>query len=338
MVLMAFIRMNSISLHVFSPSFSMTAIHQPAAPAPKALPVKRGVFSPRVLAALVAIYLLWGTSYLAIKQAGAEFPPLLLVGLRNLAAGIVLLGLVQIQGRSWGPPRLWLNAAIVGFLMISVGAVLLAMGISLVASGSAAVLFAGVPIVVCGVMALTGQRVAMAQWFGTGIGVSGLMLLNQDAHGMMEQRGMWLILGAVVATAASAVMMSRLPMPQDLIVSTGIQMLAGGGLAVLAGLLVGERLVPLSSQGFMAWLYLSLFVSVIGYLSYTYLMVETGPVVASSYAYVNPPIALLAGAWLLGERVSNMALIATGIVLVGAMTVLFASPLKTKPVPMAGID
>jgi drug/metabolite transporter (DMT)-like permease len=315
----------------------MTELSQPDATF-LALPAVKRVITPRLFAALVAIYLLWGTSYLAIKQAGTEFPPLLLVGLRNLAAGVVLLILVQIQGRPWGAPRLWLNAALVGVMMISVGAVLLAMGITSVASGSAAVIFAGVPIVVCGLMALTGQRVSIAQWFGTGIGVFGLTLLNQDAQGVLEQRGMWLILAAVVATAASAVMMSRLPMPQDLIVSTGIQMLAGGGVAVIIGVLIGEKLVQLSSQAFMAWLYLSLFVSVIGYLSYTYLMVETGPVVASSYAYVNPPVALLAGAWLLGEHISGIALLATGIVLVGAMTVLFATPPKTKSVPMAGID
>ncbi len=317
----------------------MTTFRQPdASVVPVAVPVTRPVITIRLCAALVAIYLLWGTSYLAIKQAGAELPPLLLVGLRNLAAGVVLFGLVQVQGRYWGAPRLWLNAALVGVLMISVGAVLLAMGITLVASGSAAVIFAGVPIVVCGFMALTGQRVTVAQWVGTGIGVFGLTLLNQNAQGALEQRGMWLILFSVVATAASAVMMSRLPMPQDLIVSTSIQMLAGGGVAVIIGLLIGERLVPLSTQAFMAWLYLSLFVSVIGYLSYTYLMVKTGPVVASSYAYVNPPVALLAGSWLLGEHISSMALIATGIVLVGAMTVLFATTPKTQSVPMAGID
>ena len=84
----------------------MTTFRQPdASVVPVAVPVTRPVITIRLCAALVATYLLWGTSYLAIKQAGAELPPLLLVGLRNLAAGVVLFGLVQVQGRYWGAPR-----------------------------------------------------------------------------------------------------------------------------------------------------------------------------------------------------------------------------------------
>ena len=278
------------------------------------------------MVALATIYVLWGTSYLAIKQAGAEFPPLLLVGLRNLAAGIFLVCLVRLQNRPWGAPRLWANTAMVGVLMISVGATLLAMGLQHVTSGFAAVAFAAVPVVVCVVMAVRGQRISRAQWVGTCVGVAGLLLMNHGTTGLLEGKGVWLILAAVVATAVSAVLMDHLPMPTDLFVTTGVQMVAGGGVAVLVGWFMGERLGMLSTQALAAWLYLSLLVSVLGYLSYTYLMVKAGPVMASSYAYVNPPIALLAGACLLGEQVSGLTLVATGVVLIGAMTVLFATP------------
>ena len=292
----------------------------------KAPSSRRLFLEPRILTALAIIYLLWGTSYLAIKQAGTEFPPLLLVGLRNLAAGVVLLSLVSIQGRNWGAPRLWVNAAMVGVLMISVGAAFLAMGLQHVSSGFAAVTFAAVPIVVCVLMVTKGRRITAAQWVGTIIGLAGLQLTNQGVDSELQQRGMWLVLAAVVATAASAVLMDHLPMPEDIIVTTGVQMVAGGGVASLVGWFMGERLSNVSTQALAAWLYLSLLVSVLGYLSYNYLMVKAGPVMASSYAYVNPPIALLAGAWLLGEPVSGLTLVATGVVLTGAATVLVATP------------
>lgn len=298
------------------------ANHQPRAP----VGTLQLMLEPRIVIALGAIYLLWGTSYLAIKQAGAEFPPLLLVGLRNLAAGIFLACLVLVQNRSWGAPRHWVNAAMVGVLMISVGATLLAKGIQYVTSGFASVAFAAVPVMVCVVMVARSQRICRAQLVGTCVGVTGLLLMSYGTTGVQESKGVWLILGAVVATAASAVLMDHLPMPKDLFVTTGVQMVAGGGVASLLGWFMGEQLITLSTQALGAWLYLTLLVSVLGYLSYTYLMTKAGPVMASSYAYVNPPIALLAGAWVLGEQVSGQTLVATGVVLIGAVTVLFATP------------
>jgi drug/metabolite transporter (DMT)-like permease len=284
------------------------------------------ILQPRIVMALGAIYLLWSTSYLAIKLAGTEFPPLLLVGLRNLAAGVFMVCLVRLQNRTWGASRLWVNAAMVGILMISVGATLLATGIQYVTSGFASVAFAAVPLMVCVVMVARGQRIRRTQWLGTGVGIAGLLLMSYETRGLQESKGVWLILGAVVATASSAVMMDYLPMPKDLFVTTAVQMVAGGGLASLLGWGMGEELTILSSQAIGAWLYLTFLVSVLGYLSYTYLMTKAGPVMASSYAYVNPPIALLAGAWMLGEQVSGQTLIATGMVLMGAMTVLYATP------------
>lgn len=284
------------------------------------------MLEPRVIIALAAIYVLWGTSYFAIKQAGTEFPPLLLVGLRNLAAGIFLLCLARLQTRTWGAPRLWVNAAMVGVLMISVGATLLAMGIQHVTSGFAGVAFAAVPLIVCVLLVVKGQRISLPQWVGTCIGVAGLLLMSHGTTGLLAGKGIWLIFGAVVATASAAVLMDHLPMPKDLFVSTGVQMMAGGGVASLLGWCMGERLGVLSTQAVGAWVYLTLLVSVLGYLSYTYLMAKAGPVMASSYAYVNPPVALFAGAWLLDEQVSGQIMLATSVVLVGAMTVIFSTP------------
>jgi drug/metabolite transporter (DMT)-like permease len=291
------------------------------------------MLEPSVLIALAAIYVLWGTSYFAIKKAGAEFPPLLLVGLRNLAAGIFLLCMARLQSRAWGAPRLLANAAMVGVLMISVGATLLAMGIQHVTSGFAAVAFAAVPLIVCILLVVKGQRISLFQWVGTCIGVAGLVLMSYGTTGFQSGKGIWLIVGAVGATASAAVLMDHLSMPKDLFVCTGVQMMAGGGVASLLGWCMGERLGVLSTQAVGAWIYLTLLVSVLGYLSYTYLMAKAGPVMASSYAYVNPPVALFAGAWLLDEHVSVQIMLATSVVLIGAMTVIISTPARAFSEP-----
>lgn len=280
----------------------------------------------RLIAALAAIYLLWGTSYLALKYAAASFPPLLLAGLRNLIAGSVILALARLLGRRMGTRRTWGHAALVGILMIAVGSGLLARGIPSVASGTAAVLFAALPIVVCVVLALLGQRIGRVQWLGTAIGVAGVMMLNGDALSTPGQPGLWMIMAAVVASALAAVLADRTQMPEDVFVSTAVQMFAGGAAASIVGWLLGERIHTVTTQALAGFLYLGLFVSIVGYLSYVYVMARAGAVVASSYAYVNPPVALLAGAWLLGERPTPAALAAAGVVLVGAITVLAGTP------------
>lgn len=280
----------------------------------------------RLIAALAAIYLLWGTSYLAIKYAAASFPPLLLAGLRNLIAGSLMLALAWLLGRRMGTRRTWGHAALVGILMIAVGSGLLARGIPSVASGTAAVLFAAVPVVVCVLLALLGQRIGRVQWLGTAIGVAGVLMLNGDALATPGQRGLWMIMAAVVATALAAVLADRTEMPEDVFVSTAVQMFAGGALASIVGWLLGERIHTVTTQALAGFLYLGFFVSIVGYASYVYVMARAGAVVASSYAYVNPPVALLAGAWLLGESPSPAMLAAAAVMLAGAMTVLAASP------------
>lgn len=306
------------------------SVGNPMTPVARAPAEKRRLWAhPWVLWSLAAVYLFWGTSYLAIKQAGDDFPPMLLVGLRNVLAGGLMLLLAWGTKRPFGKVRETLHASVVGVLMIAVGASLLAMGIRYVDSGVAAMVFATVPVVVCLLMAVLGSRIGVLQWAGTLVGASGLLLLNAGTEGSVQTWGLCLILGAVVATAASAILMDRWAMPSDLLVATGVQMLAGGGVACVLGFMWGERIGEISSASWLAWLYLSLMVSVLGYLSYTYLLLKTGPILASSYAYVNPPIALLAGAILLGETVTVTGYLSMGLVLLAALLVLWGTPTKT---------
>jgi len=287
--------------------------------------VARAGLGPRIIVALAAMYLLWGTSYLVTKMARTEFPPMLLVGVRYFCAGAVLACFARYQKRSWGDRRGWLSALAVGLLMITVGSGTSNTALPRVSSGLVAVMFAAVPLLVCMAMALRGKAVSALQWAGTVIGIGGLAMVTDTALDYQDSFSLWLVALGVLATALGSVLMDRLQMPQDLVVSASLQMMGGGAVSTLLGLLAGERVHSVSLAGLAQWSYLTFAVSVFAYMSYTYLMSKTGPVLANSFAYVNPPVALLAGALVLHEQVSPMLLLGTAVVLAGASTVLFAS-------------
>ena len=279
-----------------------------------------------MLAALVGIYFIWGTSYLAVKEAVDYFPPLLLVGIRFCAAGMMLLVFCLITKRSMGSLRENRNAAFSGLLMITLSSTLIAIGVKTVDSSMAAVLFSLVPVFVCIMMMASGKKVSRWQWTGTIIGILGLLSMNLQSEHDGKQTGLWLILIAVIATSVAAFFSTHARLPQDVLVSTSVQMLAGGVSATLLGWLNNETIADPSIAALLAFLYLSLVVSVFAYLSYVYILAHAGPVLASSYAFVNPPVALVAGALVLNEPVSGNNMVSIIVVLVGAMAVLLGQP------------
>jgi drug/metabolite transporter (DMT)-like permease len=157
-----------------------------------------------------------------------------------------------------------------------------------------------------------------------------MWMISRSAGEALPSTGLVLILAAVLVTAASAVLMDHWSMPQDLVVTAGVQMLAGGVVATVAGWLWSERIESVSPPVWVAWLSFSLIVSGLGYLAYNYLMAHTGPVLASSYAYVNPPVALLVDAVVLGTQLGNATLLATAVVLTGAVIAMWATPSKSR--------
>lgn len=280
----------------------------------------------RVVLALLAMYLLWGTTYLVTKQARTEFPPLLLVGVRYTIAGLLFAAVIHWQKRPWGRPREWAHAALAGFLMLTLGAGLTTVVLPQVNSGVASVLFAAVPLLICVALAALGQRVNKAQWLGTLVGLLGLLLIVGQGESLGDTFSLYMLLGAVLATTAGALVIDRLALPQDLMTTACVQMLSGGLITTLAGWCLGERVQHLSPTALAQLAYLTVCVAVLAYFSYLYLMAHVGPVLANSYAYVNPPIALWAGAWVLHETVTPGLLLATVVVLCGAAIVLRWSP------------
>lgn len=305
--------------------------------------------SPRLqlAAALFAVYLIWGSSYLALKQAVSSMPALTVTGQRALLAGLVLLALAAWRRQ----PRPTLaqagNAALAGALVVACSSALLAEGMRSAGSGSSAVLFATMPIFACLMTALSGGGLRRRQWAGSLLGLMGVGLLHAPALDVpallaggtgpaagsahagglagTATSGHGLVLASAAVMALGAVVIARSRQPASLLWAAGLQALCGGLLACAAAWLLGEPALWPSRAAGLAMLYLTLVVTVCGYLAYNHLSVRGGPVLATSYAYVNPPVALLLGVLFLGETLTATDLLAMALVLAGAALVV-ASP------------
>ncbi|CDS53955.1 Permease of the drug/metabolite transporter (DMT) superfamily [Polaromonas sp. CG9_12] len=288
----------------------------------------------RLAAALFTVYVLWATSYLAIKHAVGVFPPLLMSGLRSLLAAAVLYGLLRLGGQTLPPFRQWRDASWVGIFATTGGSALLAMGMRDTPSGMAAVLYATMPIFACLMLVFWwGARISGLQWLGSAFGLVGIILLNRDAFwgsaasldGPPRLLGPGLVLASAACTALAAALTSRGKMPHSVLASTCIQLLVGGVVTTLVAIGLGQDIGRPSGSALGAFLYLSLVISVCGCLAFNDLTHRAGPAVATSYAYVNPPVALALGALFLGESVTGQGMLAMVIVLLGVAMMLYST-------------
>lgn len=288
----------------------------------------------RLAAALFAVYVLWATSYLVIKQATVVYPPFLMSGMRSLLAAVVLYGLLRVDGQKLPPLRQWRDACLVGIIATTGGSALLAIGLRDTPSGTAAVLYATMPIFACLILMFWwGARISGLQWLGSAFGLVGIVLLNRDAflvnitslNGQHRFLGPGLVLASAAFTGLAAALTSRGKMPSSVLASSCIQLLVGGAVNTMLAIFLGQHIGRSSTSALAAFLYLSLVVSVCGFLAFNDLTNRAGPAVATSYAYVNPPIALALGALFLGESVTPQGIFAMVVVLLGVAMVLYGS-------------
>lgn len=279
--------------------------------------------SPLVLACLAATWLVWGSTYLAIKFALLSFPPFLQMGSRFLVAGALLLVWMRwVRRAPWPTRREWRNALLVGSLMLGGGMGGTALAEQTVGSGLVVAFIAVVPVLMAlGGLAL-GERPAPREAAGIALGLLGVLLLTQGASFQASPSGLTAIAIACAAwTVGSLLSRSRFPLAPGAM-GFAAEMLAGG--AVLMGLaaLRGEALLPLQPLAVGAWFYLVLFGSLVAFNAYMVLLARASTALASSYCFVNPVIALLLGVGLGGETVSGFEWAAAGVVLGGVVLLL----------------
>ena len=294
-----------------------------------ALPLPASNRPALLIPALLACYLVWGSTYLAIRFALVSFPPFFQMGTRFLAAGVLLMAWVlwrRAKGGT-GAPRLptgreWRNALVIGTLMLGGGMGLTASAELHIGSGLIAAFIAVVPMLVCGWGLLFGQRPSRLELAGMVVGVAGVLLLVSGASFSAAPAGLACIAGATLAWSLGSVLSTtRLPLAPGA-AGFASEMLCGGAVLMAISLALGEQWGgPVQPLAMAAWLYLVVFGSLIAFSAYLYLLAHASPAMATSYAFVNPVIALLLGVVLASERVTIGEWLACGVVLFGVFLI-----------------
>jgi drug/metabolite transporter (DMT)-like permease len=285
--------------------------------------------------ALVAVYLVWGSTYLGIRFAIESMPPFFMAGCRFVVAGLIMVGFASMRGARWPGFAAWRDAFIVGGCLILGGNGAVSFAERYVPSGETALIVACVPIFL-----------TLFAWFGgitgrPGIPIFFAMLLGLGSVGLLVRAdagasqaapaghllGVIVILFGCIIWSLGSLYARRAKRAQSPILSIGIQMCAGGILLFLASILAGEpavlNLAAITHRSILAWIYLVAIGAVIGYSAYVWLVQVASPALVGTYAFVNPAVAVALG-WLLGaEPVSITTVIgACGIVLAVAIIVL----------------
>ena len=291
-----------------------------------------------LLLAFAAVYLVWGSTYLAVKYAIATLPPLLMAGTRFVLAGLVMSAVGRASAE-YKPPTAaqWRTSFVVGALLLVGGNGGVVLAERYIPSSLAALLVAVEPfwIVLLSWLWLRQPRPSGKVLLGLVLGFGGVYLLVGEqlgaGSGLRQLLSAGAVIGAALCWAAGSVYGLRAPSPRSAVLGAGMQMLAGGVLLLLLGLLTGEsRNLDLGQVSRASWLgfgYLVVFGSLVAFTAYSWLMKNAPPARVATYAYINPVVAVLLGWVLLGEALTGQMLVGAAVV-VGSVALTTASAEK----------
>ncbi len=281
--------------------------------------------------ALAAVYLIWGSTYLAIRFAlEGGFPPFLLGGIRFTLAGVLMFGYLRLRGAAVPTRAQWGNAAVMGVLLLLLGNGMVNVAEKTVSSGMTAVAVASAPLWMGIFAAMRGERPTRMEWTGLGVGFLGVLWLNAGSSLTASPVGLVCLLVASVAWSFGSIWSRGRDMAPPFM-GAAAQMLCGGVAMLVVGLATGERLHAMPTPGGLAaFAYLVVLGSLMGFTAYIWLLNHVRPALAGSYAYVNPAIAVLLGALLANERFGAGELVAMGVILLGVVAITFAKAAKSR--------
>ena len=286
-----------------------------------------------VALALFSVYAIWGSTYLMMRFALEGFPPFIMGGVRFLMAGGLMYAFIRLRGGAAPTRREWGSAALVGALLCAVGNGGVAVAQQWVASSLAAVMVASMPLFAAFFSGVFGRWPGRVEWLGLGLGAVGVVFLNLDGDLRGSVAGAIALLISPAAWALGSVWSRRLPMPKGAM-SSAAQMLVGGVLMSIAGMFQLDRFQMPGTRAVLALLYLVVFGSIVGFSSYQWLLRNVRPALATSYAYVNPLVAVLLGMSFGGEVLTRWAFVGTGLIILAVVLVVLGSA-RSVPAPAA---
>jgi drug/metabolite transporter (DMT)-like permease len=299
-----------------------------------------GASSRRIWTALAIVYVAWGSTYVAIRVMDRTVPPLLGAAVRFLVAGVLMYGFLAL--RRGAAPRMrageLASLALVAILLLVGGNGIVTVAERHVPAGLAALLVASMPLWVLVLRTLSGDRPHRATLVGLAIGFVGVgLLVLRGGAGQGVGVGQTLeVLGGALAWATGSFLSARLPLPADIAAGTAVEMLIGGVVLAAIGSAAGEHWSALGASASVdSWLaigYLALIGSILAFTAYVWLLQNAPISKISTYAYVNPAVAVVLGAGILGEAVTPLTVFG-GAVIVAAVAIVIRSESRRPPEP-----
>jgi drug/metabolite transporter (DMT)-like permease len=286
----------------------------------------------KIWVALIAIYIIWGSTYLGIRIVGESFPPFGGMGVRFLIAGAILFTWRRLAGDPLPTREQLRDVSIIGFLLLMGGTGLLSWAEQKIPSGIAALLVASVPmwLVLIESMRRGGTKPTLQSVIGLLIGFGGIILLIGPAEFTRGQvqfdiaRIAGCLLGTILWSLGS-IYSRTAKMPESTIMSSGLEMLSGGAGLLILSILLGEwqgfNITSVSTHSALAMIYLIAVGSLLGFVSYAFLLKNAPVSLVATYAYVNPLVAIVLGALFVQEKLNSRMLIAA-LVIVGSVIVI----------------
>lgn len=285
-----------------------------------------------IWAALVVVYVVWGSTYLAIRVlVEAGIPPFLGMGLRFLVAGILMLAYLWLRH---GRERLRISrrelrgAAVMGLLLLVLGNGMVAVAEQTVPSGLAALVVAAISLWFVLLQAAGGERPPALTWVGILVGLAGVAVICVPRGGIegVEAWGIGILLFGTVSWAFGSYFSPRLGLPRNALVASAYEMLAGGVMLMVVSASAGEfgelQVSAVPAKGWLALVYLIVLGSLLGYTAYGYLLANAPLSLVGTYAYVNPVVAVLLGWAILAEPVTAIVLVGGTLVVGGVVLVM----------------
>lgn len=294
---------------------------------------------------LWTVYLIWGSTYFAIAYVIESMPPLLAMGIRFLIAGLLLALIISFRqgvGELKIPRAEMRSSLLMGFLLLGFGIGTVSIAQAYVPSGIVALIIAALPLWIAIFRTISGERLAKTSWLGLAIGFAGVALLLKPGSispvSEIENSKLFLFMLLVllgnIGWALGTFLAPRFPLPKNTLVFTAYEMLAGGASLTLAGFIKGESISDFLDATSWSWLwfvYLIIFGSIAAYSAYLWLVANAPVSLTSTYAYVNPVIAVALGATFLDELITSQYVIGGSIILIGVILVVSVERTKREP-------